>query len=213
MILNRHFVIIGPQGSGKGTQAKRLAAGFGLAHISTGEIFRQAVSSGSNLGQQVKEVIDKGQLMPDDITNHLVGARLGESPQGFILDGYPRTLAQAEFLYKLMPDVLVINLALSDEEGIKRIAGRRNCLVCGAVYHIDYQPPSQVGICNKCGGALEQRVDDVPEVIKQRLQTYHDQTEPLLEFYKQKGTLLTIDGHQTIDQVASLIEKELLSRK
>ncbi|MFZ5391123.1 MAG: adenylate kinase [Patescibacteria group bacterium] len=209
MIKNRQFVIIGPQGSGKGTQAKRLAAGFGLVHISTGEIFRQAVSSGSDLGQQVKKVIDQGQLMPDDITNHLVATRLKESSQGFILDGYPRTLAQAEFLYKLEPGILVINLDLPDEEAVARIAGRRNCLKCGAVYHIDYQPPKKEGICDNCGANLSQRDDDVPEVIRQRLQTYHNQTEPLLNFYKQKGVLLTIDGRPAIDKVGQSIENNL----
>ncbi len=209
MLKNKQFVIIGPQGSGKGTQAKLLANNLDLVHISTGEIFRQAVGSGSDLGLKVKQVIDQGQLMPDDITNHLVAARLKESSQGFILDGYPRTLAQAEFLYKLAPDILVINLELPDDEAVSRIAGRRNCLKCGAVYHVHYQPPRLNNICDKCGSELSQRADDVPEVIRQRLKTYHNQTEPLLNFYKQKGVLLTVDGRPSIEEVSRLIGDSL----
>jgi len=208
MSIGYQFVIMGPQGSGKGTQAKLLADRFNLKHISTGEIFRQAVIEGGVLGQKVKEVIDQGQLMPDEITNNLVADKIKIS-QDFILDGYPRNLAQAQFLAKLVPGIKVINLQLSDEEAIKRIAGRRICPNCGAVYHLVYQPPIQPGICDRCGGRLQQRADDMPEAIKRRLDTYHRQTEPLLDYYDSRKQLITIDGSPSIEEVEKSIVESL----
>lgn len=199
---------MGPQGSGKGTQAKALAAKLGVPHISTGDIFRQAMNENSELGQKVKAVVDKGILMPDDITNQVVLAKIKDKT-GFILDGYPRNLAQAEFLDTVAPKVRVIDLELTDDEAVVRIAGRWNCSVCGAVYHLKYSPPQREGLCDQCGGLLKQRADDVPEVIRQRLQTYHQATEPLLDYYRERGRLLVIDGAPPIEEVTRSIIKNL----
>ncbi|MBI5733383.1 MAG: nucleoside monophosphate kinase [Candidatus Kerfeldbacteria bacterium] len=205
---NQQFIFMGPQGSGKGTQAKALAAKLQVPHISTGEIFRQAMSAGSELGQKVKAVVDKGILMPNEITNQLVLAKIKDK-NGFILDGYPRNLAQAEFLDRVAPEVQVIDLELTDDEAVARIAGRWNCSLCGAVYHLKYSPPKQEGLCDKCGGLLTQRADDVPAVIRQRLQTYHQATEPLLEYYRGRGRLLVIDGTPPIAEVTENIFRAL----
>lgn len=199
---DKKYIIMGPQGSGKGTQAKTLAAKLNIKHISTGEIFRLAVLEGSELGQKVKQVIDQGILMPDDVTNALVKEKITEE-SGYILDGYPRTLAQAEFLDSISPDVKAIYLELNDDEAVERIAGRRSCPLCGAVYHVKYAPSQEEGVCDKCGGNLIQRNDDVPEVIRARLKTFHSQTEPLLEFYSKSGRLIKIDGMPPITEVTS----------
>jgi len=199
---------MGPQGSGKGTQAKALAAKLGIPHISTGEIFRQVIVEGGELGQKVKATIDKGQLMPDEITNQAVAERI-KGAHGFILDGYPRNLAQAQFLDTIAPAVKVIDLELSDDEAVARISGRWSCSICGAVYHSKYQPSKQEGVCDKCGGLLAQRGDDVPAVIRKRLQTYHSETEPLLQYYRERGRLLVIDGTPAIEEVTDSIIKNL----
>ncbi len=199
---------MGPQGSGKGTQAKALAAKLQVPHISTGEIFRQAISEGGELGSRVETVVNQGILMPDEITNQLVLEKI-KGKTGFILDGYPRNLAQVEFLDKVAPEVRVIDLEISDDEAVARIAGRWSCSQCGVVYHLEYSPPRQEGLCDKCGGLLTQRADDVPAVIRQRLQTYHQATEPLLEYYRHRGRLLVIDGTPPIEEVTKNIFKSL----
>ncbi len=199
---DKKYIIMGPQGSGKGTQAKTLAAKLSLTHISTGELFRQTVLEGSELGKKVQQVIDQGILMPDDITNQLVADRISDT-HGFILDGYPRNLAQAQFLDKISPGTKTIYLELNDDEAVERIAGRRSCPLCGAVYHIKYSPTREDGVCDKCGGNLVQRADDVPEVIRARLKTFHTQTEPLLDFYEKSGRLIRIDGTPPILDVTS----------
>ncbi len=208
--MNHHqqFIFMGPQGSGKGTQAKALAAKLQVPHISTGEIFRQAISEGGELGSRVETVVNQGILMPDEITNQLVLEKI-KGKTGFILDGYPRNLAQVEFLDKVAPEVRVIDLEISDDEAVARIAGRWSCSQCGVVYHLEYSPPRQEGLCDKCGGLLTQRADDVPAVIRQRLQTYHQATEPLLEYYRHRGRLLVIDGTPPIEEVTKNIFKSL----
>lgn len=193
---------MGPQGSGKGTQAKTLAAKLGIAHISTGDLFRQVVLEGTELGLKVKQLIDQGILISDDITNQLVADKISEQ-RGFILDGYPRNLSQAQFLDTIEPTVKVIYLELSDDEAVERIAGRRSCPLCGAVYHVKYSPSQEEGVCDKCGGNLVQREDDVPEVIRARLKTFHNQTEPLLDFYAKTDRLIKIDGTPPITEVTS----------
>ncbi len=202
MLNTKQYVLLGPQGSGKGTQAKVLAQATGVPHIATGSIFRAAVASGTELGSKVKSLIDNGILVPDEITNQVVSERLkqNDADNGFVLDGFPRNLSQAEFLFKFYPDTKIIYLQLSDEVAIKRIGGRLTCVKCGTVYHQQFNPPPTNGLC-ACGGSLEVRKDDTPEAIRARLNDYHKLTEPLLEFYRGKGALLSIDGQPGISEV------------
>ncbi len=207
-----NIVIIGPQGSGKGTQADLIAAKYYLANISTGVMFREAVKNQTDLGQAVKAIIDRGDLVPDDLTNELVKERLHkpDCDSGFILDGYPRNLLQAEYLLTHQTITHVLEIWISDEEAIKRISGRRVCN-CGATYHILYNPPKQNGICDRCGGKLMQRDDDVEKSVKQRLKIYHQQTESIISFFQKKGLHYRINGEQRIpdvaDDVYSILDK------
>ncbi len=199
------YLILGPQGSGKGTQAQALANLLRIPHISTGDIFRQLAGQQSEFGQELDKILKTGQLVPDDITNKLVANRLAESDtnSGFVLDGFPRNMKQAEFLAKIKPDVLAIYLELSDEEAVKRISGRRVCPNCQAVYHLQYNPPRVDEVCNIDGAHLLQRTDDTKEAVLVRLANFHQQTEPLLDFYHQRGKLKRIDGAPPIDVVTA----------
>jgi len=205
-----NLIILGPQGSGKGTQAQILKAELNLGYISTGVIFREAVAQGTELGVRVKDIIDHGNLVPDSVTNELVLERLSQPDcqQGFILDGYPRNLAQAEFLNDKHPITHVLEIWISDEEVVKRISGRRMC-ECGMTYHTEYNPPRVDGKCDSCGRDLFVRDDETEAALKQRLSIYHDQTEPLVEYYKQKGVHYRIHGAQTIPEVSADIKKIL----
>ncbi|MEK7496436.1 MAG: adenylate kinase [Patescibacteria group bacterium] len=210
MLNTKQYVLLGPQGSGKGTQAKILASKLDMPHIATGDIFRAAVESNIELGGKVKSLIDSGILVPDEITNQVVAERLkqNDATNGFVLDGFPRNLVQAEFLFNLCPNVRVIYLKLLDEEAVKRIGGRLTCTKCGTIYHKDFNPPPQVGLC-VCGGSLEVRKDDTPEAIRARLNDYHKLTEPLLEFYRGNGLLVEIDGQLSISEVTANINEIL----
>jgi adenylate kinase len=205
------IVMLGPQASGKGTQASMLADHLDVPHISTGEILRQNIKKKTKLGQQVQSMISKGELVPDDIMNRLVADRLGEEDcaQGFILDGYPRTLAQARALDMVVKLDKAIEISISDDEAVKRISGRRTCEKCGEVYSIYQQGMDFNNVCKKCGGNLIIRGDDREEVVLRRLSKYHEETEPLVEFYKQKGSLLKINGERPIQDIAKEIIKRI----
>ncbi|MDP3986545.1 MAG: nucleoside monophosphate kinase [Candidatus Veblenbacteria bacterium] len=206
------YIFLGPQGSGKGTQAQALAGFLGVPHISTGEIFRQMAAAGDPLGVKARdEYFSKGILVPDEVTNALVKQRLqqADAAGGFILDGYPRNLVQAEFLARLNTEVAAIYLTLSDEEAVKRITGRRSCSVCGTVYHVQFKPPVKPDVCDSDGAPLLQRVDDTEPLVRDRLVTFHKQTEPLLEFYRQRGQLIKVDGTPPIPEVTARLRKNL----
>lgn len=207
-----NILIFGPQASGKGTQAIKIAEYLKIPHISTGDMFRANISQGTELGKKAQVLINEGNLVPNDITNKMVENRLTEDDckTGFILDGYPRNQTQAEFLdnlpYKL--DV-VINLEVSRDEVIRRISSRRVCIDCKANYNIIYIKPKEEGICDKCHGTLIQRDDDKPESIQKRLKIYDEQTKPLLDFYDNKGILRNINGEKPIETVFETIKTGL----
>lgn len=205
------LVFLGPPGSGKGTQAQEFARMLGVPHISTGDMFRDHIARATELGQRVQVLLKSGQLVPDDVTNAMVEERLDQPDArgGFIFDGYPRSLPQAEFLARLAPDVRALLIDLSDDEAIRRIAGRRTCQACAAVYHVDYKPPQAEGVCDMCGGVLEQRNDQTEEVVRDRLAVYHRQTEPVVEYYRSRGALTTIDGRPPIPEVTASLRAAL----
>ena len=202
-----NIVLFGPPGSGKGTQAKLLAERYGVPHISTGDILRGNLNNETKLGLEAKTYMDKGELVPDDLLIGLIKDRLSQSDcaSGFLLDGYPRTLPQAEALSKILSELgknldVVLNIDVPDEKLLKRLAGRRMC-VCGASYHILFNKPKQEGICDLCGSKLYQRDDDKEEAILNRLDVYQNQTRPLIDHYTQAGVMLTINGTADIEVV------------
>ncbi|MCI0454508.1 MAG: adenylate kinase [Candidatus Dadabacteria bacterium] len=210
------FIIFGPPGVGKGTQAAKISQKYNFLHVSTGDILRASVKEGTELGKLAKSYMDKGELVPDNVIIGIIRERISDkdSKKGFLFDGFPRTIEQAEALDNMLSKEgqkidSVISIELSDEEIVKRISGRRVCEKCGSMYHIIYDPPTNMGYCNKCGGGLYQRDDDSEDVIRTRLEVYRRQTEPIKKFYKRGGILKRIDGLGTIDDVFSRIEKVL----
>jgi len=200
-----NVVFLGPPGAGKGTQAQRVSKRLGIPHVSTGEIFRAAIAAGSELGKQVERVIASGQLVPDTLTNEIVRERLSQpdAAQGAMLDGYPRSVAQAQFLAQIgWATTAVVNIAVPDDVLVRRLSGRRVCAACKAIDHVETAPD---GICRTCGGKLTQRADDAPESVSQRLVVYHEVTAPLEDWYSANGNLLTIDGSLDIDAVTEAI--------
>ena len=202
-----NIVLFGPPGSGKGTQAKLLAERYGVPHISTGDILRGNLNNETKLGLEAKTYMDKGELVPDDVLIGIIKDRLSQPDcaSGFLLDGYPRTLPQAEALSKILSELgknldVVLNIDVPDEKLLKRLAGRRMC-VCGASYHILFNKPKQEGICDLCGSKLYQRDDDKEEAILNRLDVYKNQTRPLIDHYTQAGVMLTINGAADIEVV------------
>ncbi len=199
------LVFLGPPGAGKGTQAKRLSEEFNLAHISTGDILRDAVKKGTPLGKKAKEYMDRGELVPDDLIIALIEEVMPED-RGVIFDGFPRTLPQAEALDRMLErkgkkvDKTVL-FEISDDEIVERLSGRRVCPSCGEVYHIKFSPPKNDEICDKCGTKLIQRKDDTEEVIRNRLKVYREQTAPLIEYYEKKNILFKLDASRPIDEV------------
>lgn len=212
-----NLILLGPPGAGKGTQARRLELDRGLVQLSTGDMLRAAVEAGTEIGRQAKEIMERGDLVPDDIVVSIISERI-EQPDcrgGFILDGFPRTTAQAEALDRMLADKglkldYVIEMEIVDEMLIKRLTGRFTCAACGAGYHDCFQQPKAAGVCDACGGTeFKRRDDDKPETVKSRLIAYHDQTAPLLPYYRAKGILKTVDGMAEIDEVARQIDELL----
>jgi adenylate kinase len=210
---NMRFILLGAPGAGKGTQAVMLGEKYNIPHISTGDIFRSNIKNGTELGKKAKEYINKGMLVPDEVTVGIVKDRIGQEDcrKGFILDGFPRTIPQAEYLDKALEEMdvsldAVVSIYVPDENIINRMSGRRVCPSCGMSYHILYNPPRSPGKC-ECGEDVIQRQDDKEETVISRLKTYHDQTEPLIEYYKSKGKLITVIGQEKIDDTS----KELIN--
>lgn len=191
-----NFIFLGPPGAGKGSLAVKVAEDYKIPHISTGDIFRAAIKNQTPLGVKVKAIIDSGSLVSDEITCDLVKERLAEpdTKGGFILDGFPRTIPQAEMFASICPDVTVVNFQIADEAVVRRLSTRRVCKKCGANYNLLTLPPKQEGVCDGCGGELFQRDDDKQEAIMHRMDVYREQTEPLIAFYRGKGQLTDIDG-------------------
>lgn len=206
--------MLGPPGSGKGTQAKFIAKKFGLPQISTGDLLRAAVKSGSELGQLAQEYIDAGNLVPDQLVLKLLKIRISKRDcnTGFILDGYPRNLQQAKDLEKIANVTLVILIELNQSTLVRRITGRRTCKKCGAIFHVDFNPPNIQGICDICSGELYQRTDDKEETVIKRLETYKRQTEPLIEYYRDLGLLEPISGDGTIEEIQGELDHIISSR-
>ncbi|HET6411979.1 MAG TPA: adenylate kinase [Anaeromyxobacter sp.] len=195
------LILLGPPGAGKGTQAKLLVQAYGIPHISTGDMFRDHIARDTELGKKVKAITASGQLVPDEVTNALVKERLSrpDVAKGFILDGYPRTVPQAEYLEGLLRSLgrkleRVISYEVAEEMIVERISGRRSCPKCGAVYHLSQNPPRKTGLCDRDGEGLVQRPDDRPENVRVRLEEYAGKTEPLKRFYREKGLLSEVDG-------------------
>ena len=207
-----NLIFLGAPGAGKGTLAAQLSKEYGIPQISTGDIFRAAVKEGSELGRKVQGIMEKGELVPDSLTVELVEERLAQADaqNGYILDGFPRTIAQADALASFQKIDMVINFNTSDEVVIRRLSGRRVCRSCGAIYHVENMPPKFKGRCDKCGGELYTRDDDTIESIKNRLRVYKDQTEPLIEYYRSKGLLRDIDSstspEESFSQIKNLLE-------
>lgn len=210
------LIIFGPPGAGKGTQAQLLANKFGIPQIATGDILREAVKEGTDLGKMAKTYMDRGQLVPDEVVIGIVEERLRrpDCAKGFILDGFPRTVKQAEALENMLEKLgvkldAVVNLEVDEEEVVKRITLRRTCRNCGAVYHLVFNPPKKEDVCDRCGGPLYQREDDREETVRNRLKVYREQTEPVLKFYEARGLLRNINGNLSIDQVFQEVLKAL----
>jgi adenylate kinase len=206
------IIMLGAPGAGKGTQAKMIADKFGIPHISTGDIFRANIKNGTELGKKAKEFMDKGQLVPDELTVEILLDRVAQDDckDGYVLDGFPRTIPQADVLDKELTKLgdkvdFAINVDVPDENIVRRMSGRRACLKCGATYHIEHIPPKKEGICDTCGSELVQRDDDKPETVLNRLKVYHDQTQPLIEYYDGKNILKTVDGTKDMQEVFNSI--------
>ena len=216
--MRKNIILMGPPGAGKGTLAKQLMSYFHLTHISTGDMFRENIKGGTELGLLAKSYIDKGHLVPDEVTIDMLKNRLAKEDceNGFLLDGFPRTIPQAEALEKLSKEInrpiqVVVNLDCNEEELIRRISGRRVCKVCGAPYHIETMKPKQEGICDLCGGPLYQRADDNEEALRIRLDHYVHDTKPLLDFYQERGLLKNfnslISSQELFNQVSEFLKK------
>ena len=202
------IIMLGAPGAGKGTQAKKIAAKYNIPHISTGDIFRANIKNGTELGKKAKTYMDQGLLVPDDLVVDLVVDRVGQDDceRGYVLDGFPRTIPQAEALTKALADMgqkvdYAIDVDVPDENIVRRMSGRRACVGCGATYHVVYAPTKKEGICDTCGGELILRDDDKPETVQKRLNVYHEQTQPLIDYYTEAGILKTVDGPVDIDDV------------
>ena len=210
------IIMLGAPGAGKGTQAKMIAEKYGLPHISTGDIFRANIKNGTELGKEAKEYMDKGLLVPDELTVRLLLDRVAQEDckNGYVLDGFPRTIPQAEVLDEKLSELgekvdYAINVDVPDENIVNRMSGRRACLSCGATYHIVSIPPKKEGICDVCGSELVLRDDDRPETVQNRLKVYHEQTQPLIDFYEKKGVLRSVDGTLPMEEVFTAITKIL----
>ena len=206
------IIMLGAPGAGKGTQAKMLADKYKIPHVSTGDIFRANIKNGTELGTKAKVYMDQGMLVPDELTCDLVVDRIKQDDckDGYILDGFPRTIPQAECLDKALDALndkidFAVNVEVPDENIIRRMSGRRACLSCGRTYHIVYNPPKEEGICDECKTELVLRDDDKPETVEKRLKVYHEQTQPLIDYYRNKGVLAEVDGTRDMQEVFTAI--------
>jgi adenylate kinase len=211
------LVLLGPPGAGKGTQARLLTAKCDAAHVSAGDLLRQAVADGSDLGQTAKSIMAQGALVPDGVVIELIEKRLRQADcgAGYILDGFPRTLRQAEALSSVLktlhaPLDQVVSVEVPEDELVSRLAGRRVCQACGSMFHVDTKPPAGTEACDNCGGRLSQRDDDKEDTIRHRLRVYREQTAPLIAYYNAMGLLKRIDGHGTIEEIAQRIHRALV---
>lgn len=210
------LIMLGAPGAGKGTQAKKIAEKYNIPHISTGDIFRANIKNGTELGQKAKTYMDQGILVPDELVVDLVMDRFAQPDceNGYVLDGFPRTIPQAEALDAALEKAgakidYAINVEVPDENIINRMSGRRACVACGATYHLVHIPPKKEGVCDNCGKELILRDDDKPETVKKRLDVYHEQTQPLIDYYTQKGALVEVDGTVDMEEVFNAIVKIL----
>ena len=206
------IIMLGAPGAGKGTQAEMICEKYGLPHISTGDIFRANIKNGTELGKEAKKYMDQGLLVPDELTVKILLDRVAKDDckNGYVLDGFPRTIPQAEVLDKALTELndkvdYAINVDVPDENIINRMGGRRACVTCGATYHVVFAPTKVEGVCDKCGANLILRDDDKPETVKNRLDVYHKQTQPLIDFYSAKGVLKEVDGTQAMNDVFAAI--------
>ena len=206
------IIMLGAPGAGKGTQAKKIAAKYEIPHISTGDIFRANIKNGTELGKKAKTYMDQGLLVPDELVVDLVVDRVNQEDckNGYVLDGFPRTIPQAEALTDALEKLgqkmdYAIDVDVPDENIVRRMGGRRACVGCGATYHIEYAPTKKEGICDTCGGELILRDDDKPETVQKRLDVYHEQIQPLIDYYTKAGILRTVDGTVDIDDVFQAI--------
>ena len=204
------IIMLGAPGAGMGTQAKQIAAKYEIPHISTGDIFRANIKNGTELGKKAKEYMDQGMLVPDELTCDLVMDRIvqDDCESGFVLDGFPRTIPQAEALTNALTKIgqsmdYAIDVDVPDENIVNRMSGRRACLNCGATYHIVFNPTKADGVCDACGNETVLRDDDKPETVQKRLTVYHDQTQPLIDYYKEQNILKSVDGTKPMDEVFS----------
>jgi adenylate kinase len=210
--LSVRVAFLGPPGAGKGTQARDLAQEWGALHLATGDMLREAVAAGSPLGREAKSYMDRGALVPDDVIIRMMAERLGaaDAGRGFILDGFPRTIAQAEALARLLKDLgqtldTVVYFDVSEPELLRRLTGRRVCRACGHSYHVTSNPPKRAGVCDACGGELYQRDDDGEATVRNRLEVYRRQTAPLLDYYRQRNLLVTVSGEGPVVTIRDAI--------
>ncbi len=205
--MTRNIVILGPPGVGKGTYAEFLSKKYGIPKISVGDLFRSAIKNRTELGKRIKNYVSSGELVPDETVIELVKNRLEEPDckDGFLLDGYPRTVPQAEAMMNFKKIELALNFVAPDEVIMERIGGRRTCRKCGAIYHIKNVPPTIEGVCDRCSGRLVQRSDEKPEVIKNRLVVYREKTKPVADYLRKKGLIADIDAHYDIEEIDKII--------
>jgi adenylate kinase len=213
----RFVILLGPPASGKGTQAARLREALDLPHVASGDLFRENLKNETELGRKAKVYMDRGELVPDDVTIAMVMDRLSQPDcaGGALLDGFPRTIAQAEALARALAErghriSVVPNIVVPDEVLVERVSGRRLCRTCGESYHVRFNPPEQPGVCDNDGGELYQRDDDKPETMRQRLKVYWEQTSPLIDYYRDQGVLVEVNGDQAIDAVAADLRAAVL---
>jgi adenylate kinase len=210
-MMARNVVFLGPQGSGKGTVIGKIKTFYGVPHISTGDMFREALKDGTEFGKKAQEYMNRGELVPDDVTYGMVRERIGREDcvAGFMLDGFPRNLVQAKALTQITQIDAAVLIDVPEAVSLDRLSGRRQCRKCGTIFHLKFVPPKREGVCDVCGGELYQRDDDKPEAIKERLAIYRSETMPIADYYDRAGLLVTVDGSGTPDEVAAQVKEKL----